>query len=119
MKPPPMSEDALLRNVIDLCRHQGLLVAHFRPAQAKSGRWLTAVQGDGKGYPDLTIAGPAGVLFRELKAEGKYPSPEQRAWLDALAAAGGDSGVWRPRDLVSGRVAVELSALRRAGGVAA
>lgn len=107
-----MSEDALLVAVIDLCRTLGLLTAHFRPAQSQSGRWLTAVQGDGKGYPDLTICGPAGVLFRELKAQVKYPTAEQRAWLEALTAAGGDAAVWKPRDLASGRIAAELQALR-------
>jgi hypothetical protein len=112
-------EDSLLVAVIDLCRLRGLLVAHFRPAQSQSGRWLTAVQGDGKGYPDLTIVGPGGVMWRELKSATGATSPEQRVWLSALTEAGVDAGVWKPRDLASGRIAAELSALRRSTAVAA
>jgi hypothetical protein len=108
-----MSEDVLLRTVIDMAQHMGVLAAHFRPAQAKSGRWLTAVQGDGKGYPDVTLVGPGGVLFRELKADRKYPAPEQRRWLTALDEAGADAGVWRPADLQSGRIEAELRAVRK------
>lgn len=110
---PPMSEDQLLTAVLGLCRTLHLHVAHFRPALAKSGRWLTAVQGDGKGYPDLTIAGPGGQMWRELKAEGKYPTPEQRVWIARLVEGGGDVDVWKPRDLRSGRIAGELQALAR------
>lgn len=116
---PVASEGDLLVAVIDLCRHNGLLVAHFRAAQAKTGRWITAVQGDGKGYPDLTICGPGGLMFRELKSASGWVKPDQRVWLDALAGAGMDAAVWKPRDLASGRIAAELSGLRRADGVAA
>ncbi len=56
-----------------------------------------------------TIAGAGGVLVRELKREGKNPTREQQQWLDFLAAAGIDAGVWRPSDLVSGRIARELA----------
>lgn len=63
------------------------------------------------GYPDWTFCGPAGVLFRELKREIKKPTPAQAAWLSALRLARQDAGVWRPSDLLSGRVARELAAL--------
>lgn len=111
-----MTEDDLLRAVLDLARILGLRTAHFRAAQLKDrdgeARWVTAVQGDGKGYPDLTIVGPGGVLFRELKSERGIVAPEQKAWLDDLAAGGADAGVWRPADLRSGRISTELRALR-------
>lgn len=112
-------EDRLLAAVLSLCKLNHLTVAHFRPAQSKTGRWLTAVQGDGKGYPDLTIIGPGGVMWRELKSATGAVSPSQRVWLDVLTAAGADAGVWKPRDLTSGRIAAELSALRRSTAVAA
>jgi hypothetical protein len=67
--------------------------------------------GSEPGYPDWTICGPQGVLFRELKRQGKNPTPAQRQWLDALAATGQDVGVWRPEDLLSGRIARELVAI--------
>lgn len=107
----PITEDTLLGTVIEMAARLSVRTAHFRAAQAKSGRWLTAVQGDGKGFPDLVLAGPSGVLFRELKsAEGRL-SVEQQAWLDALATAGGDVAVWRPSDLFDGRIEAEIRAL--------
>lgn len=107
-----MSEDDLLRAVLDLARLFGLKTAHFRPAQAKSGNWITAVQGDGKGYPDLTIVGPGGVLFRELKSTRGVLAPKQREWMMRLRSAGMDAAVWRPADLVEGVIERELRALR-------
>ena len=63
------------------------------------------------GYPDWTFAGPGGVLFRELKtARGKLTAAQQD-WQRTLRRAGSDVDVWRPGDLLSGRVARELAAL--------
>ena len=71
-----------------------------------------------KGWPDWTIRGPRGVLFRELKAQRGRVAPEQQEWLDALAASGADVGVWRPECLLSGRIAAELAALAGLRGAA-
>ncbi|WP_142133358.1 VRR-NUC domain-containing protein [Arthrobacter sp. SLBN-83] len=62
------------------------------------------------GFPDLVLVSPkrARVLFRELKTDVGRVSPDQRKWVDGLTAAGADAGVWRPADLVSGRVVAEL-----------
>jgi hypothetical protein len=106
-----MTEDDLLRTVLDLARLLGHHVAHFRPARTDRG-WRTAVQADGKGYPDLTIVGPGGVLFRELKSATGRSSREQLAWAAKLESAGADFAVWRPADLRSGRINAELRALR-------
>lgn len=112
-----MTEDDLLRAVLDMARLLGLMTAHFRPAQVRdkdgTQRWVTAVQGDGKGYPDLTIVGPGGVMFRELKSEKGPCSSEQKVWIGRLETAGADVGVWRPADLRSGRIERELRALRK------
>ena len=64
-----------------------------------------------KGWPDWAIRGPRGVLFRELKSQRGRVEPEQREWLDALAASGADVDVWRPADLLSDRIATELAAI--------
>lgn len=114
-----MTEDDLLKTVLDMCRLFHLRAAHFRPALSRSGRWHTAVQGDGKGYPDLTIVGPGGVLFRELKSAKGVASPEQKAWIVDLFRAGADAGIWKPADLRSGRIEAELRALRSATPVLA
>ena len=107
-----MTEDHLQTAVIDMAHLFGLKVAHFRPAQIRPGKWVTPVQADGKGFPDLVIAGPGGVLFRELKSAAGTLSAEQRMWLHALKSA--DVGVWRPADLQSGRIEQELRAVRLA-----
>lgn len=106
-----MTEDDMLTAVLDLARLRGLHVAHFRPAKTERG-WRTAVQADGKGYPDLTIVGPGGVLFRELKSDRGQLSAEQVTWSARLKSAGADFAVWRPVDLRSGRIEKELRALR-------
>ena len=50
------------------------------------------------GWPDLVLVRDTELLFVELKTELGRVSPDQRAWLDALAAAGAEVHVWRPTD---------------------
>ena len=64
-----------------------------------------------EGYPDWTIAGPGGQLFRELKKQRGIVTRAQQAWLDTLTAGGADACVWRPEDLFSGRIANEMVAV--------
>lgn len=111
-----MSEDDLLKAVLEMARVFGIMTAHFRTAQARSGNWVTAVSGDGKGYPDLTMVGPRGMLFRELKSARGPTAPEQKAWLARLTATGADAAIWRPADLKSGRIEAELRAIMSAKG---
>jgi hypothetical protein len=91
----------------------GIRTAHFRPAMSKDGNWITAVQGDGKGYPDLTLVGANGVAWRELKSLTGRTSPEQVDWVADLKAAGADADIWTPADLASGRIKRELRDLGR------
>lgn len=65
------------------------------------------------GFPDYVIISPngRGMLYRELKREGNKPTAAQDVWLAMLAANGCDVGVWRPSDLLSGRVLSELRAI--------
>lgn len=64
------------------------------------------------GFPDLVLVSTrrARVLFRELKTDKGRTSKDQLKWLAGLTAGGADTGVWRPADLVSGRIVAELSA---------
>lgn len=109
-----MSEDDLKRAVIDMAYLFGCVVAHFRPARMKGpdgqDRWVTPVEADGKGWPDLVIVGTR-VLFRELKSATGPATPEQKAWIARLELAGLDVGVWRPKDLTSGLIERELRAI--------
>jgi hypothetical protein len=64
------------------------------------------------GYPDWTITGKR-TIFRELKRQNGVVSPAQLAWMDDLEAAGDDVAVWRPLDLLTGRIQAELIAISR------
>lgn len=88
----PMSEADWQRRLIDTAKLAGFMVAHFRPALTRSGRWATPMQGD-KGFPDLVLAKDGQVLVAELKTDIGRTTVEQRAW---LAALGGHGRLWRP-----------------------
>ncbi|TDC30073.1 hypothetical protein E1211_24820 [Micromonospora sp. 15K316] len=107
-------EDELLGTTFDLAQRLGLLAYHPLPAQIRPGRYVTAAQGSGaKGFLDAVFAGPGGQLYREFKATDGSVTPEQQRWMDMLDAGGADVGVWRPVDLVSGRITAELNSIRR------
>jgi hypothetical protein len=98
-----MSERDLQARVRAMCGQLGVLVEHVE--DSRRGRtWLP-------GIPDLTIIGRT-VIYRELKTETGIVSPEQRTVGEALARAGADWGVWRPRHLLDGTIARTLAALR-------
>lgn len=101
-----MTGGELQTAVIDLARTLGWKVAHFRPAQTSKG-WRTPVAADGKGWPDLVLVGPGGVMFREIKGQKEPLTPEQQQWQIDLAVARADVGVWRPSDWPS--IVAELS----------
>lgn len=95
--PSPITEAQFTAQVIQLAHLLGWRIAHFRPAQTTRG-WRTAVEGDGAGYPDVTAVRGHRLVVAELKAQRGAVTPEQRAWLDAFAAAGAETYVWRPSD---------------------
>ena len=73
------------RKVTDLCDYLHLKWHHETDSRRSK-----------KGFPDLLIAGPGGVLFVELRSEKGRITPEQREWLDQLHRAGANVHVWRP-----------------------
>lgn len=93
-----MLEDDLAREIVKYARTLGLMRYHTYRSQKSE-----------PGFPDEVLVGRR-VLYRELKRSGKNPTPAQQQWLDRLAAAGQDVGVWRPEDLVSGRILQEMRA---------
>jgi hypothetical protein len=101
-----MSEDDLLTSVLDLAKVLKLRSAHFRPARTATG-WRTAVSGDGKGWPDIALAGRR-LLVRELKDMRGKPTTDQALWIAALDRAGVDVGVWTPADWLSGRIEAQM-----------
>lgn len=108
-----VTETEFQRAVLDLAKLHHLHVAHFRPAKTAKGKWVTAVGADGVGYPDLTILGPQGVIWRELKTETGLIRPAQRIWLIWLQQGGQDAAIWRPADLVSGLIGDTLQRLAK------
>jgi hypothetical protein len=78
--------------VVEAAHLLGYRVLAIRPAIGRGRKWESPIQGDA-GYPDLTLAHPkAGVLFVELKRPPNRLEQPQRAWGEALIAAG---AVWR------------------------
>lgn len=112
-KPRNREEDELLGGAFDVAKRLGILTYHPLPAQIRPGRYTTPAQGDGKGWPDAVFAGLGGHLFREFKATDGRVSPEQQTWIDRFDAGGADVAVWRPADLLSGRITRELTAIKR------
>lgn len=102
-----MLELDLVSGILDVARILGFRSAHFRPAMTKHG-WKTAVQGDGKGWPDIVLVGHGRILYRECKVGKNTLSPEQAEWIRALEAAGADVGVWTDADWRSGLIEAEL-----------
>ncbi len=94
-----VTEAELLSTVRDACRWSGLMCYHVFDSRRSE-----------RGYPDLTVCGPSGVLWRELKSGTGRLAPDQRRWLDRLTEAGADAGVWRP-DAWPDRVLTELAGI--------
>jgi len=88
-------EEAFQRAVMKYARLKGWRTAHFRPAQTRSGSWVTAVAGDGMGFPDLVLVRER-VIVAELKAGKNKVSPEQKRWLQAFEKAGIAAYTWYP-----------------------
>ncbi len=67
--------------LLDLCQVTGWHAVHFRPAMLRSGKWVTPVSGEGKGYPDWSLFKPGHYpVLVELKSEDGKLRPEQTAW---------------------------------------
>jgi hypothetical protein len=106
-----VSEDQLLRAVLEHAAWLGLLVHHCRPARTAKG-WRTPIQGT-RGFPDLAIAGPGGLLLPETKSTTGSLDPDQRRWRDVLLASGQPWRLWRPQQWLSGQIRAELEALAK------
>lgn len=97
---PPMTEKNLQSAVEKLARFHGYELVYHVPDSRRSQ----------PGFPDLVLASGrrSRLLFRELKTDSGRLRPEQKTMLAVLEACGQDAGVWRPADLLSGRIVAEL-----------
>lgn len=106
---PRMTETDLLRCVLDLARLYGWRSYHARPAMTAKG-YRTAVQGDGKGFPDLLMVRGNHVLVAELKSDKGRLTEEQHEWLMALSVGTTVwAHVWRPAEWHDGTILRVLS----------
>tara|TARA_Y100000310_G_scaffold64447_1_gene59963 strand:- start:198 stop:542 length:345 start_codon:yes stop_codon:yes gene_type:complete len=80
-----VTEDEWQQTLIDIAHTYGWRVAHFRKAMTLAGNWITPVQAEGKGFPDLVLAktGHALVLI-EVKSQKGRLSPAQQEWQKVL-----------------------------------
>lgn len=87
----PARERDYQHTILGAAKVTGWRTAHFRPGRTAHG-WRTAVEGDGKGFPDLLLVHPdAGFIwFVELKRDdNKGLDPAQAEWREAIIRAGG------------------------------
>lgn len=82
----PLTEAAFQRRITDLANLLGLQWHHEVDSRRSKA-----------GYPDLTIAGPKGVVWLEVKTDVGRIKPEQQVWIDALREAGQDALIVRPK----------------------
>lgn len=94
-----MGEDELEEHVRTLCRDLGVTRVHHRDSR-----------GTTPGWPDDVLIGTR-MILREAKRQDGRVSPAQVEMHRLLAAAGVDVAVWRPADLISGRIAREIAAI--------
>jgi hypothetical protein len=71
-----------------------------------------------RGWPDVVVTGPGGVLFRKLLDQYGQPGDHSRVMLGYLSAGYADAGIWRPRHLHDGTIEAQLDRICGESGVA-
>lgn len=99
---PNMTEGELEAHVKELCSSLHLYAYHCYDARRTSAL----------GFPDWVFISANGVMYRELKNRDAPLKSDQRKVGYMLQASGQDWAVWRPIDLISGRIGTELRALK-------
>jgi hypothetical protein len=97
-----VTESELLAAVRRLCDRHSVWSYHPAPAPVAPHE---------RGFPDLVLVGTERGMVRELKGDGGQVSPDQWSVGYRMRGAGWDWGIWRPADLESGRIEVEIAAL--------
>jgi len=96
-----ITERSLQASITELCQLLG--IAWYHTYDSRRSR---------RGWPDLVFCGSRGFMTRELKAETGHLTDAQAEWGRMLTAVGVSWDVWRPADLLSGRVERELREIR-------
>ncbi len=90
------SEAQFLKEVLSLAKRNGWRSFHQRPGLTAKGRWVSAVQGDGKGFPDTILLRKDRLVVLELKVGSNDATIEQEDWLEAFAKVGATIGIYWP-----------------------
>lgn len=90
--------------IVSDCTRLGLTVNYHKIDRASSV----------KGWPDLEIVGPGGIMHRELKRMNGTLSPNQRRISVILKQAGANWMVWRPVDWYEGTIERQLIRISKA-----
>jgi hypothetical protein len=106
---PAEDETAFQRKVVELAKWMGITAWHDNDPLKNDA-----------GFPDLVLFGKMrpgrrrAVKWRELKTDDRrsQPNPAQVKFGAMLVAAGEDYAIWRPADLRSGLIQLELEAIR-------
>jgi hypothetical protein len=96
-----MTERSLQASIIELCKLFGIAWYHTYDSRRSA-----------RGWPDLALVGKRGFITRELKSAHGTVTAEQEGWGMRLRQAGVDWAIWRPADLLSGRIENELRVIR-------
>lgn len=99
-----MTEDELVKKIIKLALKHDALVHHCPDSRRCQGS---------KGFPDLVITGPGGVIFAECKSQTGDEDPDQQNWSWSLSSTAVHLSarkishvyyLWRPENLESGEI---------------
>lgn len=99
---PKQSERDFQRQVLQLAGLLGWTWFHDAATNAPRVCWSCKAPARGprnaSGLPDLLLVREDRILWAELKAQDGTTTPEQRAWIEELRAAGQTVFIWRPSD---------------------
>lgn len=97
-----MSESDWQKEVCRIAEENGWEWVHFRSERTRRGHSPVIVGTLRKGWPDLILVrlGRAPLAI-ELKADGKFATPEQIAVLKTLGNAGFRTFIWQPSDQIT------------------
>lgn len=103
-KAPRPSEKQFQAAVVELAERAGWLVFHVGDARKivhRQGRPVVVPDPEAGGFPDLVLVHPKRrrVVYAELKKHDGRVRPKQKVWLEALAAAGQETFLWRPEHM--------------------
>ena len=97
---PRLSHNELVARTALLAQSLGLLWHCCTDSRACQGS---------TGFPDLTIVGPGGIVFIEIKTDDDETSAAQDRWIWTLSQTGmSPVHVYRMKDLLDGTIEKEL-----------